>query len=461
MKTKDAKNKVLQIIHDLIQKSPSGLSITVLEQSINKIVKESFSRRTLQRYLSELEAQKIIKAIARGSNRKYTILQAESISEGPKSYELFLSPESIQIRKHIQKPLHMRESTHYNQDFLYNYHPNETAYIPESLRLYLKKIGTSPDLNKPAGTFARHILSKLLVDLSWNSSRLEGNTYSLLETERLIQFNEKIEGKPTFEAQMILNHKVAIEFLTGPAKTGINRFTILNLHGILSDNLLPNPNASGRLRVIPVGIGGSVYSPLAIPQLIEQYFNQIIETAAAIHDPFEQAFFLMVQLPYLQSFEDVNKRVSRLAANIPLIRENLCPLSFVDVTEQSYIDGLLGIYEMNRIELLRDVFVWAYERSSARYTSIRQTLGEPDPFQFRYRTLIKEIVLKIVQKEITKEQATTFIRHYAADHLPQESSAQFINVIEVELLSLHEGNIARYGITPDEFQTWSSKWNDS
>ena len=74
----------------------------------------------------------------------------------------------------------------------------------------------------------------------------------------------------------------------------------------------------------------------------------------------------MVHLPYLQPFEDVNNRVSRLAANIPLIRHNLCPVSFIDVPERPYIDGLMGIYELNRIELLRDVFVWAYDRSSQR-----------------------------------------------------------------------------------------------
>ena len=87
-----------------------------------------------------------------------------------------------------------------------------------------------------------------------------------------------------------------------------------------------------------------------------------------------------------------NKRVSRLAANIPLIRLNLCPLSFVDVPNGDYIDGLLSVYELNRIELLHVVFVWAYERSCARYTSIRQSLGEPDPFRLRYRKALAEVV---------------------------------------------------------------------
>lgn len=93
----------------------------------------------------------------------------------------------------------------------------------------------------------------------------------------------------------------------------------------------------------------------------------------------------MIHLPYLQPFEDVNKRVSRLAASIPLIRQNLSPISFVDVPARDYIDGLLGVYELNQIDLLRDVFVWAYERSSAQYAVVKQSLGEPDPFRLRYR----------------------------------------------------------------------------
>jgi Fic family protein len=115
-----------------------------------------------------------------------------------------------------------------------------------------------------------------------------------------------------------------------------NRRTILNLHALLSDNLLGNPSASGRLRAIPVNIGKSVYEPPAVPQLIDEIFSQILDTAVAISDPFEQAFFVIVHLPYLQPFEDVNKRVSRLAANIPFIYHNLCPLSFMDVPEVFY-----------------------------------------------------------------------------------------------------------------------------
>jgi Fic family protein len=193
-------------------------------------------------------------------------------------------------------------------------------------------MGQPPDDERPAGIYARTIYNRLLIDLSWNSSRLEGNTYSLLETERLLEHGEAAEGKDAQETQMIVNHKAAIELLVDQAsEIGFNRYTILNLHALLADNLLADPQAGGRLRHIPVSIGGTVYSPLEAPQPIDECFQDILDKAAAIDDAFEQSFFVLLHLAYLQPFENVNKRVSRLAANIPLIRRNLCPLSFVDV----------------------------------------------------------------------------------------------------------------------------------
>ncbi|MFM9967047.1 MAG: Fic family protein [Burkholderiales bacterium] len=295
-------------------------------------------------------------------------------------------------------------------------------------------------------------------NLSWNSSRLEGNTYSLLETERSLELGESAEGKNAKEAQMILNHKSAIEFLAADAgELGFTRYTILSLHALLADNLL-DARACGRLRAIPVCIARTVYHPLEVPHQIEEYFQQLLDTAAAIDDPIEQAFFAMVQLPYLQLFEDVNKRVSRLAANVSLIRANVCPLAFVDVPERAYIDGILAVYELNRIELLRDVFVWANRRSCARYSAVRQSLGEPDPFRLRHRTLLAESIAHVVREGMTKKAAIAFIRACAAEKFSLESRARFVEVAETELMSLHEGNIARYRLRPSEYLAWRKSW---
>ncbi len=286
-----------------------------------------------------------------------------------------------------------------------------------------------------------------------------GHTYTRLDTRELIEHGKAAQGKAAIETRMILNHKAAIELLVEQAaEVGFNRYTILNLHALLSDNLLPDPQAGGRLRTIAVEISGTVYHSLAVPQLIDECFQQLLDTAAAVTDPFEQAFFAMVHLSYLQSFEDVNKRVSRLAANLPLIRENLSPLSFVDVPEQAYIDGILGVYEINRVELLRDVFVWAYERSCARYSAVRQSLGEPDPFRLRYRALVAEVVVELVRGGIDKKTAIAFVRSRAVEDVPQEDRARFVEVVETEAMNLHEGNIARYRLRPSQYQTWKKTW---
>ncbi len=258
---------------------------------------------------------------------------------------------------------------------------------------------------------------------------------------------------------MILNHKAAIELLAEHAgEIGFNRYTLCNLHALLSENLLPDPAAGGRLRAHAVGIGGSVFHPLEVPSAIAECFDQILATATAIEDAFEQAFFAMVHIPYLQPFEDVNKRLSRLAANIPLVQRNLGPLSFVDVPKGDYVDAILGVYELNRIDYLRDVFEWAYERSCARYTAVRQSLGEPDAFKLRHRDRLKEVVGAAVRGGLDKKAAAAFVRRESAKlPLPAEA-ARFAELAETELTSLHEGNFARYRVRPAEFAAWKHTW---
>jgi Fic family protein len=320
-------------------------------------------------------------------------------------------------------------------------------------------LGQTTQGDQPAGTYARQILQRLLIDLSWNSSRLEGNTYSLLDTQRLLALGQASSEKSATDAQMILNHKEAIEFLVESAgEIGFNRYTITNLHGLLSNNLLPDPRASGRLRTHAVGIHLSVYTPLAIPQLIEENFNLLLAKADAIQDTFEQAFFAMVHIPYLQPFDDVNKRVSRLAVNIPLNKKNLAPLSFVDVPKDLYIQGLLGVYEQQNVALLKDVFLWAYERSCLRYAALRQSLGEPDKFRLQYRDAIRTLVTTIVAQGMAQPEALKEIEGYARQ-VSENNRSRFVEVVETELLSLHAGNIARYRIRPSEFANWQSVWN--
>ncbi len=432
-----------------------GLSIEQIEENLNF----SIERRTLQRRLKELKESN--RLLTKGEARSTRYFPKVKKYEDEASEDLIpLSIEGKKILKLISLSEIQRIPVGYNKQFLENYLPNIDSYLSPKEKEILLEIGKTQGDNQAAGTYARQILNRLLIDLSWNSSRLEGNTYSLLDTELLIHDGKPADDKSAKETQMILNHKDAIEFLVDESdEIGFNRYTILNLHALLSNNLLPNPSASGRLREFGVGITNSVFTPLEIPQLISEYFDLILSKVNQIKDPFEQAFFILVHFPYLQPFDDVNKRLSRLAANIPFNRKNLSPLSFIDVPEDYYIKGMLAVYELNRTDLLKDVFIWAYERSAMRYAAIRQSLGEPDTFRLKYRDEMKNTIVKIILQKAQKDGAIQIIKD-DANNLPQNDQAKFIESVETELIGLHDGNFARYKISPSEFKRWKQIWDN-
>ena len=438
-------------------------------EEIARNLPHSLPRRTLQRRLALLVMERRLAAEGVRAARRYRLPEYTASSSSKNALAVAepyhdlepvkLSPAARRTQQLVARPVMARKPVGYDIAFLNSYRPNESFYLPQALRKKLAMLGRTDGDVLPAGTYLRKILDRLLIDLSWNSSRLEGNTYSLLETQRLLELGESAEGKRAEETQMILNHKAAIELLAERAdEIGFNRYTICNLHALLSENLLPEAAAGGRLRTAPVGIGGSIFLPLENPQLIEECFDQVLATATAIRDPFEQSFFAMVHLPYLQPFDDVNKRVSRLAANIPLVQRNLGPLSFVDVSKSDYTHAILGVYELQRIDYLRDVFAWAYERSCARYAAVRQVLGEPDAFRLRHRERLKEVVAAVIRGGMDKKAAAAFVR-VEAQKLPEPADRpRFAEMTETELTSLHEGNFARFRLRPAEFEAWRKTW---
>lgn len=422
---------------------PAPMPITRIEEHVAG-QGLTVSRRTLQRHLGVLEGEGRILKEGRSVAVNYRLVEPAVDAVG-----IVLSPAGREVLDLVAQPVIARRPVTYNQDFLDSYTPNDTFYLPEALRGQLHDMGRTGAGDRPAGTHLRDVIGRLMIDLSWASSKLEGNTYSRLDTENLIRFGKTAEGKDLLDAQMILNHKAAIELIAeAPEEIGYDSYTFLNLHALLSENLMADPSASGRLRRRPVDIGGSVYTPLAIPQRIEDNFRTILDKAGRISDPFETSFFLMVHIPYLQPFEDVNKRVSRLGANIPLIKHNLSPLSFIDMPEETYFRGTQGIYEFNRTELLADVYLAAYERSCQRYAAVVKSLPEPDPLRLRYREEIRAMV-----RDIVVEGAASI-----ADHLPAGTDpgtlVQIQAIVDAEVANLHEGNALRFGIRRSQFEAW-------
>lgn len=437
----------------------NGASISTIEAALNY----SIEQRTLLRRLTKLVALEQVRSTGLNKGKLYYPVliaqEANRTTEWMLDDLVPLTQAAAIAKKIISKPVAKRNPVYYQFDFLRSYRPNIDSYLNKEELEKLAALGKTKGEDQPAGTYAKEIFQRLLIDLSWNSSRLEGNTYSLLETQRLLSMGQTAKGKTIEEAQMILNHKEAIEFIIQSAEdVGFNRYSILGLHALLSNNLLPDSTASGSIRKIKVGIGRSVYQPLEIPQQIEEMFNLMLEKADQIENPFEQAFFISVHLTYLQPFEDVNKRVSRLAANIPFIKHNLSPISFVDVPKDIYTQGLLAVYELNNIAILKDVFIWAYGRSAIRYAALRQTIGSPDPFIMTYRQEIKSLVTHIILNAMSYEEALLKIKQ-DAKNLPLQHQHRFIEIVDSTLMNLHEGNIAQYFIRPSQFQAWKENWN--
>lgn len=458
----------LQLIRSVVAAHPGGIGIAGIEAEMARCQGDKPNRRTLQRRLQKLIDEQSLTTEGQSIALVYKLISGSVVpSSVPTSgsmtpaatttgeAELYVptSAEGAVIRSQVRLPLMRRRPVGYVHGFLKAYQPGETFYLPESLRGQLHEMGRTSANERPAGTYARDIMGRLLVDLSWASSMLEGNTYSRLDTQNLIEFGQVAKGKNAIETQMILNHKAAIEMLIEDAdEVGIDAFTFKNLHAVLSQDLLRDPQACGRLRRRPVDISGTVFHPLALPQVIEDSFALLLNKATAIPDPFEQAFFLMVQLPYLQPFEDVNKRVSRVGANIPLFKHNLCPLSFIDVPERAYIEGTLGVYELNQVELLRDVFVWAYERSCHRYLAIAQTVVEPDPLKIKYREALIQAVQTVVKG--LRQPSPAAIAEVAKDLATEADQAAFGAMLTEALQQLHEGSVARYRLRRSEYIAW-------
>jgi len=434
--------------------------------TLSAILRPGETRSTLLRHISVLVSQGIITVEGRGKRTEYLLVDArestDRLAPQESSKELSnqdqnvisFSKKSPELRGLLHQTITSRTPVGYIREFLESYIPNTSSYLSKNNLARLQAIGTaiSPSEQAPAGTYAKQVLSRLLIELSWNSSRLEGNTYTLLDTQRLIEKGIIAQGKDAQDTQMILNHKSAIEFIVDSAfETGMNAMTIRNIHAILSDNLLDPPELSGTLRRDVVAIGGSVYIPLSNRWAIEKLFEVLTQKAAAIKEPFEQAFFIMLHLPYLQPFIDVNKRTSRLVANIPLIWSNLYPLSFTDVPEDAYVDAMLAVYEFQRTEPLEELFVWAYEKSALLYRALRTQIGQPDPFRARYREQLIQAVGMIVRGALDSKGLLDWS---LKNNVTLTDVEQFSKITTNEIDTLHEGNFARFRIRPSEWEKW-------
>jgi Fic family protein len=345
----------------------------------------------------------------------------------------------------LNRPLGARQPVTYQRQLVDDYVPNDSFMLPRSLAETLAQEGTMAG-QQAAGTYARKVLEQLLIDLSWSSSRLEGNTYSRLATAELFKSGAAPSDR---DSVMLLNHKRAIEFLVDAVPSyGLTDGVIRNLQALLMQDLLDGPTGLGAIRTEIVNISGTSYIPWQVPQLLEEMLSVIIAKAQLIKNPVEAAFFLWVHLAYLQAFEDGNKRTSRLAANIPLMLYNSAPLTFIDVDPPDYSKAMLGIYELRDLTIAGELFAWTYRRSIQKYQVILEAMGAPDAFRVRHREHLTHAVQRIVR------QAQPIQRVIAEIGVLKHEIDLFRAMLKDELNALSPYNCARYRVTSAETQAW-------
>ncbi len=271
------------------------------------------------------------------------------------------------IYNYFQKPFFEREKRIYNFDFLWNYIPNKTSFLWERYEDIKRRYLAIDKLSTYNYQSNIRWIENLLIDLTFSSSKLEWNTYSYLDTEVLVKYNEEADGKTKEETQMVINHKNVIKYIIEERnKILLNIKTFSEVHMILWKWLLLVEHL-WKIRSTEVKIWTSVYQPLDNALLLRQEFNLFLEKLNQIQNPFEQSLFILVFIPYFQLFMDINKRTSRISANIPLIKNWLAPISLLQTKERDYIDAILAVYELNDISLIRNLFVDNYLLNIDRY----------------------------------------------------------------------------------------------
>lgn len=214
-------------------------------------------------------------------------------------------------------------------------------------------------------TIQKKELERLVIELSWKSSKIEGNTYTLLDTEKLILENKEAPGRGKKETRMILNHKDAFNFIHGNPGLflKITRANLEKLHAILVGGL----SVGAGLRKKPVGVTGSKYQPLSNGYQIAEAVEELSLFVSKLTSPFAKSLMVLLGISYIQPFEDGNKRTARLMANALLLSHGCAPLSYRSVDENEYRSAMFAFYEINSVVPFKKIFIEQYEFAAANY----------------------------------------------------------------------------------------------
>ncbi len=256
---------------------------------------------------------------------------------------------------------------------------------------------------------------------------------------------------------MILNHKEAIRHLVNNHHLDISFEEACSLHYLLSDGLIA-AEFSGKPRNCSVRIGQSIYLPIDSALRLENQLRTVCKIAAQIQNPFEQSFFLLVHISYLQTFIDVNKRTSRLSANIPLIKNNLCPLSFNDINKDDYASAIIAIYELNNTKPLAELYVYSYLKTCDGYDATAYAVGF-NKTRVLYRKQRRTMLGYIITESLIDTNLAHYINTKMNELIPETDQKDFIIDIKEDLKHLSIVTIAGLGIDKKQLEIYLQKRN--
>jgi Fic family protein len=365
---------------------------------------------------------------------------------------LKFSANNAKLLARVRAPLYTRAPVTYSEKWVAAYAPNRSFYLSATQRKLLQT-GKRPNVHQRAGTYIQKIYDRLLVDLSYNSARLEGNTYTVADTERLVLQGIGAEGKLDAERIMILNHKEAIRYLVQNVdKLALRDETIRTLHYLLADTLVA-PGMAGQIREDSIRISGTTYAPLEGRERLSRLLTGVLKKARQIEDPFEQSFFVLAHLSYLQAFIDVNKRTARLACIIPLITRDFVPQSFIDVDKDDYLNATICLYELNETAPLAELYCWSYLRACQHYDISTEVIGF-DEIAARYRSQRRRMVAQIVKARISPAAAPAYVRRHIPKDISPAHREKFVGDVMSELKHLDAVRMVGMGITKTQLKAW-------
>lgn len=335
---------------DYIQKHPNSSSREIHE-GLEKIV--AFA--TVKRTINVLLEKNLVASTGRGKSTRYALSKAFDI----------LVP--IDIETYFEKEIDEREIKEaFNFNLIKETLNNVLIFTEEEIeKLSTLQNQFSDNIAKLSVTEFNKEFERLAIDLSWKSSQIEGNTYSLLETERLLKEKETAAGKTKDEAVMLLNHKEALDFiLTNPdyiSPLAVSR--IEDIHSLLIDGLGIDRNIRNRR----VGISGTNYKPLDNEFQIKEALEDLCLLINSRESIFDKSILALVLLSYIQPFIDGNKRTARIISNAILINNKYCPISFRTVDSIDYKKAMLVFYEQNNISAFKKIFIEQFEFAVKTY----------------------------------------------------------------------------------------------